>query len=201
MVKKNSISVKSKRKITESLLEIMRETSYNKISVKDIVEKAGLTRQTFYHNFKTKEDVIIAELDEYFKDFFKYLIANRVVDIENIICYYFLYWQKNEDFAKLMIKNNLEYVFNDRIPKYFKIMKSFIEANSDLAEVELEYTYAAVCGAITTLLLIWIKNGQEKNPQEMAKFVMEFMYGNTCQKILPSMVLSPQKEFEAMSKD
>lgn len=43
----NPISVRSKRRITESLLELMHERPFSKISIKDIVERAGLTRQTF----------------------------------------------------------------------------------------------------------------------------------------------------------
>lgn len=40
----NPISIRSKRKITDSLLSLMREYPFSKISIKDIVERAGLTR-------------------------------------------------------------------------------------------------------------------------------------------------------------
>jgi len=67
----NPISVRSKRLITEALLEIMEEVPFAKISIRDIVDKAGLTRQTFYHNFESKEDVLIHKLDDLFDGFFQ----------------------------------------------------------------------------------------------------------------------------------
>ena len=76
--KSNPISVRSKRHITEALLELMETVPFSKISIRDIVEKAGLTRQTFYHNFESKEDVISYKLDELFEGFFQYVIDNKV---------------------------------------------------------------------------------------------------------------------------
>ena len=54
--RENPISVRSKRLITDALISIMEEKPFSKISIRDIVEKAGLTRQTFYHNFDSKEE-------------------------------------------------------------------------------------------------------------------------------------------------
>jgi AcrR family transcriptional regulator len=38
---------------------LMDEKPYDKITVSDIVEKAGIARQTFYRNFNDKDDVIL----------------------------------------------------------------------------------------------------------------------------------------------
>lgn len=44
--------------IVQALFKLMAEYEYGKISVIDIVNKAGVSRATFYRNFKKKEDVI-----------------------------------------------------------------------------------------------------------------------------------------------
>ncbi|MDR0685515.1 MAG: TetR/AcrR family transcriptional regulator [Spirochaetaceae bacterium] len=44
--------------IFEALMILMDEKPYDKITVSDIVEKAGIARQTFYRNFKDKNEVI-----------------------------------------------------------------------------------------------------------------------------------------------
>ncbi len=45
--------------IVQALFKLMAEYGYEKISVIDIANKAGVSRTTFYRNFKRKEDIII----------------------------------------------------------------------------------------------------------------------------------------------
>jgi AcrR family transcriptional regulator len=44
--------------IFEALMILMDEKPYEKITVSDITEKAGIARQTFYHNYGNKDDVV-----------------------------------------------------------------------------------------------------------------------------------------------
>ncbi len=173
----NPISVRSKRLITEALLEIMEEVPFAKISIRDIVDKAGLTRQTFYHNFESKEDVLIHKLDDLFDGFFQYLIDNKVADCENIVKFYFRYWQNNADFLKLLIKNNLVYILELRYPEYFKIVQLVYLRDKNISQIEAEYIYAFVSGAVINLLITWINGGQVMTPKEMAEFVMIILEG------------------------
>ena len=48
----------AKYKLAASIKECMKTTPVDRITVKDIVEGCGLTRQTFYRNFKDKYDLI-----------------------------------------------------------------------------------------------------------------------------------------------
>jgi hypothetical protein len=49
---------RSKSWIFEALMILMDEKPYDKITVSDIVKKAGIARQTFYRNFNGKNEVI-----------------------------------------------------------------------------------------------------------------------------------------------
>ena len=46
------------------LFKLMDGYGYEKISVTDIVKKAGVGRSTFYRYFKSKEDVIVYDTDQ-----------------------------------------------------------------------------------------------------------------------------------------
>ena len=58
--------------ILEAVLLLMDEKPYNKISVSDICEKAGVARPTFYRNYNDKEDVI-----------FEYLLNSCNIELVN----------------------------------------------------------------------------------------------------------------------
>ncbi len=51
--------------IVQALFKLMSEYNYEKISVKDIAEKAGVGRATFYRHFKRKEDIILFYFEHY----------------------------------------------------------------------------------------------------------------------------------------
>ena len=53
---------RTKSWIFEAIMLLMDEKPYNKITVSDITEKAGIARQTFYRNFNDKDDVIFEYL-------------------------------------------------------------------------------------------------------------------------------------------
>ncbi|MCI8660786.1 MAG: TetR family transcriptional regulator [Lachnospiraceae bacterium] len=48
----------TKYRLADSIKRCMKTTPVDRITVKDIVEGCGLTRQTFYRNFKDKYDLI-----------------------------------------------------------------------------------------------------------------------------------------------
>ena len=49
----------SKEVFGEALLTLARTESVERITVKQIVEASGLSLQTFYNHFRTKEDLIL----------------------------------------------------------------------------------------------------------------------------------------------
>ena len=53
---------RTKSWIFEALMLLMDEKPYNKITVSDIADKAGIARPTFYRNYKDKEDVVFEYL-------------------------------------------------------------------------------------------------------------------------------------------
>ena len=51
-------SDRSKRIIAETLIELMKKKSFDKITNKDITDKAGFSHITIYRNFNNKDEII-----------------------------------------------------------------------------------------------------------------------------------------------
>ena len=51
-------SLVTKQALANSLKELMNTQGFSKISVKDIVEKCGMNRKSFYYHFKDKYDLV-----------------------------------------------------------------------------------------------------------------------------------------------
>ncbi len=57
---------KSREAIFSALTDLLRKTEFNKITVRDIIERADVGRATFYAHFETKDDLMKALCEELF---------------------------------------------------------------------------------------------------------------------------------------
>ena len=53
-----------RERIVAAIAECSRETGYARMSVEDIVRRAGVSRRTFYEQFSSKEDAFLQAFDE-----------------------------------------------------------------------------------------------------------------------------------------
>ena len=70
-------SQRSKELFIRALLTLMHQKPLEDISIKEIVEEASLTRQTFYRHFTSKEDVLKTYLDYLYKDCFNVIDSRQ----------------------------------------------------------------------------------------------------------------------------
>ena len=62
-------SEETRTHILEAAVKQFSVNGYNKASVDDICEQAGISKGAFYHHFKTKQDVFLALLDGWLQTF------------------------------------------------------------------------------------------------------------------------------------
>ncbi|MBE2221274.1 MAG: TetR/AcrR family transcriptional regulator [Anaerolineae bacterium] len=62
----NPVAVRSRHQIIQALFDLMQESPYQNITIKEIAYKSNLVRRTFYGHFSSKEDVIKAYLNDLF---------------------------------------------------------------------------------------------------------------------------------------
>ncbi len=178
----NPISVRSKRRITEALLELMEKTPFSKISIKDIVEVAGLTRQTFYHNFETKEEVLLSCLDDHFNRYLQYLLNRNIDNWEDVICCFFRYWQEHADFIFLLMKNDLVFLLSSKMPNYFENLRKLYFSQTEVDEQEAWLWYAFVSGALTSTLVAWLKAPGGLSARALTQMVLSMLDGTAFAK-------------------
>jgi AcrR family transcriptional regulator len=52
-----------RERIVESVIEVVSETGYAGLTVRGVIERAGVSRRTFYEHFSNKQDVFLAVYD------------------------------------------------------------------------------------------------------------------------------------------
>ena len=172
----NPISLRSKKWLTNALFELMEEKPYDKISIREISEKAGLTRQTFYHNFSSKEMLLIYRSDQLFSEFFEYIQKNNISNMQDIMILFFKYWQEHKEFLEKLTDNNMQHVLTHRFPEYFRKL-NLLNVEELLNETQQEYVYSFFSGAVIHLLCNWVEKGMTCGPKEMSMIVQRILKG------------------------
>ena len=59
----------SKRSIAEALLQLMETEDYDRITIQQIVDAAGVSRMAFYRNFESKDQILQYHVDRITDEF------------------------------------------------------------------------------------------------------------------------------------
>ena len=149
----NISKIDTKEIFAESLKKLSAKKSFEKISVKDIVNDCGLSKTTFYNHFRDKYD-LAAWI--YSTDAEK--IINRVNFIDyswkNTLIDWIIYSIENKNFLKNLILNTsgqdsfINYVANVNI----KILSNYVKRSQNIenlpTDIEISvkvYCYGTVC--------------------------------------------------------
>jgi probable dihydroxyacetone kinase regulator len=90
----------TKRKIADCVKQLMRRQDISRITIQDVMEATGMSRQSFYYHFKDIYDVLewIMEKD------FKQPIAEKEYDsLEEWVCEIFHVIEKNRPFYEKIV--------------------------------------------------------------------------------------------------
>ncbi|MBO5884559.1 MAG: TetR/AcrR family transcriptional regulator [Clostridia bacterium] len=147
--------------ITRAMLLLMENNNYDDISVTMLCTKAGISRNAFYKNFETKENVFKKIVIDYNKNLLRKL-GSPFRDKVSIEWYieYFKEIQSTSDFLKLLIKTNLQNM-------YLELVNHLLTYSSKISP-ETKYTRLMWNGAIQNITITWIKNGMVLTPEEIA---------------------------------
>lgn len=157
----------AKNLIRQALLDLLSERTLDQIDVQDIAAQAGLSRQTFYYNFKNKKDMI---------DWILSCNAELAVaafrtnhDINSYV--YTAFSEAEKDKALYMSINsasngNYAQLLRNGVLNCAQIMLSLNDRQ--VIENELNDGLLVFKCAAGGLLQHWVENGMRQSPQQMA---------------------------------
>lgn len=148
--------------LTMALIELMDKKTFEKITIKDIAEKAGVSRITFYRHFNSKMDIIDKKNKSITEECLKKSIKEKdAKSIEEFILYVFNVLLKNKRYLKVLYKERLDVMIT------LNLDKALYKYGTHNTYRRIFYT-----GGCFNILLEWIKNDFKDDPKEMVKEIM-----------------------------
>lgn len=164
-----------------ALVQLLRKTKYEEITVKDLVEKAGISRMTFYTHFTSKQDFVDFLVDHiHFGSTLKTTDDQnmKAFSEENFIDYYirfFNYVALHAEVYRVMLSHHGLSIFRDKMKQdALKLWQQRYFTNDYLATLALEERKQAdimlsyIISAHMGLVEYWLENNMEESPRYMA---------------------------------
>ncbi|MBA1334252.1 MAG: Transcriptional regulator, AcrR family [Firmicutes bacterium] len=157
----------TKLALANSLKKLMVKKSFSKISVSDIVEDCGLTRQAYYYHFKDKYDLMNwIYYTETARFMSSYDTVDHWTDGLKDLCYYM---RQNKVFYINALNTTGQNSFQEYLHDYISdISMSVIENMTGLEFDDKKWRFIVefMSTAFVGLIVRWANNGMKEDPAE-----------------------------------
>lgn len=158
--------------IVQALFKLMAEYEYEKISVIDIAGKAGVSRATFYRNFKRKEDIISYYFKRIEKEFelkSRYYPRCKEDYIKTVTGVLTTFKEQKEP-VKLIKKAHLEYLYLDYLNEGFLKMFESEYPNSN------KYQPFLYAGMLFNISMAWLDGDCAEPVSTLSEIIVNAIY-------------------------
>ena len=148
--------------VTESLFTLMRNCSYEEISVTAICEKAGISRNTFYKRFGTKDNVFKSIVDNINKNVIYRNLGNPFNASVSKDWYvrFFEIVKEHVEWFRMIIRSGLTATYMEKLNAILL---------SGAVSAETSYVRLMWSGAMQNVTVKWIEDGLAQSPEEIAR--------------------------------
>lgn len=166
---------KTKYRLADSVKECMISKHVDKITVQNIVDGCGMTRQTFYRNFKDKYDLINWYFDKLVLESFAQIGVDKTVC--QSLCEKFEFIKKEQIFFTEAFRSD---DYNSLKEHDFELIMSFYtdlvtrKRKGPLSE-DIQFLLEMYCQGSVYMTVKWVLSGMKQSPREMAQSLTEAM--------------------------
>ncbi len=173
----NRMYHQNKEKIVNSFFYLLTERSYQKLTIVDIVNNAGISRRTFYRIFQDKQSILDSYLDDLMTNWINYISNNRPTSQQKMVKQLFKFWEHFIPELTILVNANLSSLilekYNEIFPKYFIDFHNSNQDNGDHNLVKLRYLSYFNIGAIWNVFINWIKDPNKISLEDLTALIQQ----------------------------
>jgi AcrR family transcriptional regulator len=156
----------------DALVALMQEKPFDTITVQDVLDRAQVSRSTFYSHYSDKDDLLMSDAEEFFEAISMALSAHgdksdRVFPVQE----FFTHLSDVQPFFKALVKSgkyqeNMELARGHFARGIERRLSELPRANS-IPPNQLPAIAFTHAGALLSLLTWWLDRGMRESPTEM----------------------------------
>lgn len=155
----------SKECIFTALMSLMEQKPFEKISITEIAQKAGVSRNAVYRNFNTKEEILKDSISGITAGFIESLKTRSFASYDDYTLEVFRHLNETKDIGLAMVKADMTWILFDS----FMSLKGHFNVDDRIKSYYENYRI----GAIFYLYITWLENGCRETPEELVQILRQ----------------------------
>lgn len=149
--------------ITQALIRLLKTRPLSAITIQEITDAAQVSRNSFYRNFDTKEDILRRKIKSVLQQW--QTLSSQASNVEPFHFYGLLFAaiEQNRDFFLVLRDANLLYLLQD---EFFHLLGPSTDDSDEAA-----YAKAYVAYSTYGFLETWIRRGMNKSAAQMEEML------------------------------
>jgi AcrR family transcriptional regulator len=194
---------RTRKALREALIDLIREKSYDQITVEEITERANLGRTTFYLHYKDKEDLLLED----FIDLIDQMVSKAVTDRplqrlktritnqptnadlpfnSNLFRPNLIIFQnvaRNADLLRIILHNGGAIKIGERLREIIlKAVRQLAAASQERSDLKIAFEMPTevianfYAGSLLGLISWWLDNNMPYTPEQMTLFSQRLFF-------------------------
>ena len=154
--------------LAQALIELMERKELEEIHVKEIVERAGVSRMTYYRYFQNKEDILSFYMRYIFDAYMEQVETkhhNRFRSYEHIL-ESLLFFKEYKNYAKCLYKAGMSGIMLKALNEYVERQPVF-----DAKKTTRSYPLYFYAGALYNVYMQWVLEDTKTPANELALII------------------------------
>ena len=171
---------RSRSSMQAALATLMEEKPYKNIKISEITDQALVARPTFYLHFKTKDELLLSVIDEFFAKFFEnfdeYLVGFPD-NFEGLLQFVLDELGEHAKEIQMIIRADKEHLLLGKFQQYISLAVERISI-SDYFTVDknaLQYVGDILAGSLYLLSIRWLKEEMPYSPEAVGKLYYQVL--------------------------
>ena len=162
-----------RKKMSEAIEYLLGRKSLDDIPVSEIVEKAGISRRTFYRHFCDKYELVNWYYDEFYEESFGSIVMGAGLEEALVQCLR-IYWQKRNVLKHAYESRDINGLKNHDIQITRRIYETFLKQRG--ADIRSEIMWFSIEMAVrggSDMVIQWMLGNIELPAEKMARLICE----------------------------
>ncbi|MCR4611598.1 MAG: TetR/AcrR family transcriptional regulator [Lachnospiraceae bacterium] len=174
----NKKALSSQNSIAEGFYELLKEKEYSKITASEICKKSGVSRQTFYSLFSSKENIVAYILSkEYAFNPTKECNCCGRPTLEELSKGFSSFIIQKGNFIELLEKNNIIYLMQETLYCSFNGCMNTEQNKSTPNDITDSVEIDFIASGLTTIAKHYVKNQQSITCSELEEMIYTLFSG------------------------
>jgi len=172
----NRTAIQSQRQISEAMMALLGEKAFSQITVSELCKAAGISRQTFYSLFTSRENVMVFTLQLRGCDGPRIAGADTSDDsaLRRLCRGYSEYMLRNRELIKLLVDNHIDHLLYD---SFFGAMDGCDCFLSGLDPCVRGYAASFYAGGFACVARRYAEEGCVSGAEQLEDMLMTLMAG------------------------